>query len=120
VEQWLSFSFAHAHYDFIWRQIGGKLSQNHYTAEKTKIILDIIPDECSTIVDVACGDGAITNVLAEKYEVIGIDLSQVAVNYLSTRTLPTLGSTDYLLSKTKVLIWCCPANYWSICLMRCS
>ena len=51
--------------------------------------------------DVACGDGAITNVLAEKYEVIGIDLSQVAVNYLCLKTLPTLGSTDYLPFKDK-------------------
>jgi len=85
-----------SYYDFGWRQIGGKLSQNHYIAEKTKIILVMIPEECSTVVDVGCGDGAITNVLAEKYEATGIDLSEVALRYLSNRTSPILGSADYL------------------------
>jgi hypothetical protein len=55
-----------SYYDFHWRQIGGKLSKDPYIAEKTKIILDIIPEECTIIVDVGCSDGAITNVLSEK------------------------------------------------------
>jgi len=55
-----------SYYDFSWRQMGGKLSKDRYIAEKTKIILDVIPEECTIIVDVGCDDGAITNVLGEK------------------------------------------------------
>jgi len=82
------------YYDFAWRQIGGK--EHPYNAEKTKIILDIIPRECSTIVDVGCGDGAISNVLAERYAVIGIDISWEALKHLSARVLGIGGSADHL------------------------
>jgi ubiquinone/menaquinone biosynthesis C-methylase UbiE len=90
-----------SYYDFHWRQRGGKLSEDLYIAEKTKVILDIIPKECATIVDVGCGDGAITNVLAEKHKVIGLDLSKVALKHLSAKTSPITGSADYLPFKDK-------------------
>lgn len=85
-----------SYYDFHWQQKGGKLRQDSYIIEKTKVILDIIPRECTTIVDVGCGDGAITNVLAEKYEVVGIDSSKVALKFLSQSASPIMASADYL------------------------
>lgn len=51
--------------------------------------------------DVGCGDGAITNVLSEKYDVIGIDFSRVALKHLSSKASPVLGSADYLPFKDK-------------------
>lgn len=90
-----------SYYDFSWRQMGGKLSKDRYIAEKTKIILDVIPEECIIIVDVGCGDGAITNVLGGKYDVIGIDFSRVALKHLSSKASPVLGSADYLPFKDK-------------------
>jgi SAM-dependent methyltransferase len=87
------------YHDFLWQQIGGK--EHPYIAEKTKIILDIIPKECSTIIDVGCGDGAITNVLAEGYPVTGCDISLEALKYLSTKVSRVRGSADYLPFKDK-------------------
>jgi ubiquinone/menaquinone biosynthesis C-methylase UbiE len=81
--------------------MGGKLSKDRYIVEKTKIVLDVIPEECTIIVDVGCGDGAITNVLGEKYDVTGIDFSRVALKHLSSKASPVLGSADHLPFKDK-------------------
>jgi len=82
------------HQDFIWRQTGGR--EHPYVAEKTAIILGIIPEECATIIDVGCGDGAITNVLSERYEVVGIDISREGLKYLSAGVAPVHCSADKL------------------------
>jgi len=87
------------HHDFIWHQIGGK--EHPDFADKVKIILDIIPKQCSSIVDVGCGDGAITNVLVESYRVIGIDISLEALKHLSAKVSRVLGSADSLPFKGK-------------------
>lgn len=87
------------YYDFQWQQTGGK--EHPYIAEKTKIILDIIPQDVRTIIDVGCGDGAITNVLAERYTVVGGDISQDGLKNLSAQAQPTVSSADYLPFKDK-------------------
>ena len=83
-------------HDFFWRQIGGKIAPtpevaNHIVA-KARIILDIIPQECRIIADIGCGQGAITNVLAERYALIGVDISQEGLKHLSPETSPILAS----------------------------
>jgi len=82
------------YYDFQWQQTGGK--EHPYIAEKTKIILDIIPSDVRTIADIGCGDGAITNVLAERYTITGVDLSQEAIRHLSTKVLPVVSNANNL------------------------
>lgn len=82
------------YYDFQWQQTGGK--EHPYIAEKTKIFLDIIPHDVSTIIDVGCGDGAISNVFAPKHTVIGVDISQEGLKNLSAEALPVLSTVDYL------------------------
>jgi len=82
------------YYDFHWQQTGGE--EHPYIAEKTKIILDIVPQDVRTIIDIGCGDGAITNALSESYPVVGGDISQEGLKNLSAKAQPTVSSTDYL------------------------
>jgi SAM-dependent methyltransferase len=58
-----------------------------FVAKKTEKILGMIPKDVSTIIDVGCGNGAITNVLAEKYKVTGVDRSRQALQYVRTDTI---------------------------------
>ena len=57
--------------------------------EKYKIscIVNNIPNEVKTILDVGCGNGVITNVLSKKYEVTGVDFSSEALKYLECSTI---------------------------------
>lgn len=82
------------YYDFQWQQMGGK--EHPYIAEKTKIILNIIPQDVRTIIDVGCGDGAITNVLADRYTTIGGDISLDGLKNLSAKVHPLIISADFL------------------------
>lgn len=88
-----------SYYDFHWKQTGGK--EHPYVAEKTKIILDIIPQDVRTVIDIGCGDGSITNVLTERYTVVGGDISQEGLKNLSAKAQPTICSADYLPFKDK-------------------
>ena len=77
-----------------WRQGGGKLSKNPLIIEKIKVLIACIPAEVKTIVDVGCGDGAITNALAEKYRVVGVERVREGLKYLSPEVRPINGSAE--------------------------
>lgn len=47
-----------------------------YEIEKFKYLLNIIPKDCESIIDIGCGSGNFTNTLVGKYEVVGVDLSE--------------------------------------------
>ncbi len=73
-------------YESLWKQKGGKLKDDISIKEKTDIVLDKIPNDVKTIIDIGCGDGAITNVLADKYiKVIGLEQSKEALKYISDK-----------------------------------
>ena len=57
-----------------------------YQYQVLKTIENVIPDDVDTILDVGCGDGYITNVLAEKYIVTGMDVSEEALKYIKCET----------------------------------
>ena len=61
---------------------------------KDKIIkvLDFLPEDVKTIVDVGCGNGAITNVIGKQYDITGVDRSKEALKHLKTKTV--LASAD--------------------------
>ena len=82
------------YYDFQWQQTGGK--EHLHIADKTKIVLDIIPHDVRAIIDVGCGDGAITNVLAERDTVMGVDISEEGLKHLSVKASPVISSADHL------------------------
>jgi SAM-dependent methyltransferase len=56
-------------------------------------VLDWIPGDVKTIVDVGCGNGVITNILGEKYEVTGVDRSEVALQSVKTKKLAASASS---------------------------
>lgn len=82
-------------YDFHWRE-KAKLPEDPNIAQKARFFLEIIPDECVSVADIGCGNGAITNVLAEKFNVVGIDSSREALKWLSPKASSIVGSADSL------------------------
>jgi SAM-dependent methyltransferase len=72
------------YFDFHWKHRSGKTIENPFIAQKIDIISDIIPKNVNTIVDIGCGDGTITNILAKRFKVIGLDYSIEALKNLTT------------------------------------
>ncbi len=62
--------------------------------EKLSIIFDIIPKGVNTLLDVGCGDGAISDKLAQKYKVVSLDRSFNAVKSVSKNKIQA--SSSYL------------------------
>ena len=51
---------------------------------KIEKIFELIPSDVKTIIDIGCGDGTITNELAKKYKVTGVDRSDNALKFVTT------------------------------------
>jgi len=60
------------------------LNESHLKEKIVKIV-ELIPEETKTIVDVGCGNGVITNVLGQQYDVTGIDRSEHALSMVKTK-----------------------------------
>lgn len=54
---------------------------------KIKKIFELLPSDVKTIIDVGCGDGAITNQLAKKYDVTAVDRSKTALSFVKTKKI---------------------------------
>ncbi len=54
---------------------------------KSKIekVIEWIPSDVKTILDVGCGNGVITNILAEHFDVTAVDRSKKALSYVKTK-----------------------------------
>lgn len=78
------------------KQVYEKFDWSKLTEErlsgKIDRILNAIPDDVKTILDVGCGNGIITNALAEKYKITGVDRSNAALESVQTDKL--LASSD--------------------------
>ena len=74
-----------AFYEIHWRQRGGRLKNEPHIAEKTRLIIEAIPPDVRTIVDVGCGDGAITNELSKRFTVTAVDRSRAALHHVEDR-----------------------------------
>ncbi|MBD3341831.1 MAG: methyltransferase domain-containing protein [Candidatus Lokiarchaeota archaeon] len=61
-----------------WRNL--KLSQ--YQHERINIIRETVPDEVTSIADIGCGNGIITNTLVDNRFVIGLDRSWAAIQFV--------------------------------------
>ena len=67
-------------------------------SEKINLIINSIPEGVTTIIDVGCGDGTISNALKEKYNVVAVDTSVKALQYVKTKKLSA--SADNLSFRT--------------------
>ncbi len=54
---------------------------------KISKLLELIPEEVSSIIDIGCGNGVITNELAGKFKILGVDRSAHALQYVKTDKL---------------------------------
>lgn len=68
--------------NFDWQNFEHKILK-----EKIERVLQIIPKDVQSIIDVGCGNGLITNVLGELYQVIAVDRSPEALKYVKTKKI---------------------------------
>ena len=86
-------SFIDAYYEQAWSYIA--LSISPQEEERIRETLSLIPEDCSSILDVGCGDGRITNRLLSQYrQVVGLESSREALRYVRAQKI--LGSVDSL------------------------
>jgi ubiquinone/menaquinone biosynthesis C-methylase UbiE len=76
------------------KKLWEKYEQADLVKSKIPAILDWIPRDVKTILDVGCGNGIITNALAEKYDVTGTDYSASALEFVKGKKV--LASADHL------------------------
>ena len=67
---------------FDWEQLQTKNLLN-----KIEIINEFIPDDVKSIIDIGCGNGIITNMLSAKYDVTGVDRSEKALSFVTTKKI---------------------------------
>lgn len=63
------------------------LNQNPEDNERVTEIINSIPEDCNSILEVGCGNGAIVNRLQEQAEgrrIVGIDISETALKYVKS------------------------------------
>jgi SAM-dependent methyltransferase len=63
-------------------QVWGHLRHDPKIQHRAEIFTQMIPKDVERIVDVGCGDGAITDRLAEQWDVTGVDLSPTALQHV--------------------------------------
>ncbi len=54
---------------------------------KIQKIIENIPPDVQSIIDIGCGNGVITNELAKKYQVLGVDRSKSALQFVTSQKL---------------------------------
>jgi SAM-dependent methyltransferase len=78
--------------------------------EKLRVLRSMIPEGTRRILDLGCGNGVITNPLADEYEIVGVDWSQTALESVkaprirsSSATLPIRPRSFDLLLTSELL-----------------
>lgn len=69
-------------------------SPEKYQVQVLFDIIDILPEDVESILDVGCGDGHITNLLPKNLRVVGVDISEEALKYVKREKV--VGSIDKL------------------------
>jgi ubiquinone/menaquinone biosynthesis C-methylase UbiE len=81
------------YYDHLWAKRASNLSPDD--VERIEAVLSLIPSDCSSILDVGCGDGRITNRLISGYgQVVGLERSREALRHVKAEKV--VGSVDSL------------------------
>jgi len=72
---------------FDQRDVWGGLADDPKIQLRTRMFEEMIPHDVEPILDVGCGEGAITNRLARTREVVGVDTSSTALSHLETTAI---------------------------------
>jgi len=64
-----------------------------YEAERVSAVLEAIPHNINSVLDIGCGDGMITNPLLERYKVIEGDISIEALTHVKTPKVKCLADS---------------------------
>lgn len=72
---------------FEQRDVWGRLTDDPKIQLRARIFEQMIPGDVERILDVGCGDGAITNRLAREWDVTGVDTSSTALAHLATTAI---------------------------------
>jgi SAM-dependent methyltransferase len=75
------------HDRFEQEAVWGHLADDPKIRQRARMFEQMIPDDVTSILDVGCGDGAITNRLAEHWQVTGLDQSPTALEHLRTEAV---------------------------------
>jgi SAM-dependent methyltransferase len=83
----------------IWNEVQIKAYSPLMTKEQTKLIIDILkPTKKSTILDVPCGNGRISEELAKKgFAVTGIDSNKYMLNHAESNKKSVISNIRYFL-----------------------
>lgn len=77
----------HFKYKDCWEGKDGYDAQGNILNKKVPKVLEFVPDDVETIIDIGCGNGIITNKLGELFDVLGVDFSHEALKHVNTRKL---------------------------------
>ncbi len=80
------------YYDQAWAQVAPTISAQE--EQRINETVRSIPEGVSSILDVGCGDGRITNRLSDRYSVVGVDTSAEALRHVLAEHV--LGNIDAL------------------------
>ena len=78
----------------------------------------MIPDDVTTILDIGCGDGRITERFGDKYQIVGVDYSYNSVKQLTKKGV--CASSESRPFRINPSIWFCVVRFWNISPMKCS
>jgi len=99
------FKFTDSYYDRHWSLVESLSLQEE---ERIRQTISLIPEDVSSILDVGCGDGRITNCLVPRCSrVTGLERSEEALRHVKTEKI--LGSIDSLPFQDRSfdLVFCC-------------
>lgn len=89
-------------------KINPQIWQNYDEAQqirlKAEVIREWIPSGVSSILDIGCGNGIITNLLAQDYDVTGVDISLEALQDVQTPKIQASATAIPLESKSFDLV----------------
>jgi len=54
---------------------------------KVEKVIDLIPDDVKSIIDIGCGNGLITNEIGKYYNVLGVDINESKLKFVQTDKL---------------------------------
>jgi SAM-dependent methyltransferase len=67
--------------------IWGQHATDAFEIEKVRVFEQMIPSSVESILDVGCGDGRITDALAERWKVVGLDSSREALAHVKSESV---------------------------------